>query len=167
MPTSHPLRTLVRSLSPLLLVLALAACERLAGEQFTPIPAPSPIATRPPGATVPATVAASVSPPAGNDNIKVVRPAAKQEVRSPLSVQGQARVFEGNVQVALKDGRGQPLAASFTNATKGAPEWGDYKIDLAFRVTARQDATLDVFTLNARDGTPQFVVSLPLVLLPN
>jgi len=167
MYTPHLARSVLRSLPFLLLLVSAIACDRVTGA-----PSPSPLAATPtqtrPGSPAPPTATTAASGPGvGNDNIKVARPSGGQEVRSPMAIQGQARVFEGNVQFALKDGRGQTLASGFTTASKGAPDWGDYKADLAFRVTARQDATLEVFTESARDGSPQFVVKLPVTLLPN
>lgn len=96
----------------------------------------------------------------------MVRPIARQESRSPLGVQGQARVFEGTLQLTLKDAGGQKLADTSAQASVGAPEWGDYTALLPFAVTSRQEATLEVYSLSARDGSAQFLVTVPVVLLP-
>lgn len=156
---------------PLLLAALLAGA---AGCGYTPprsgtptTPAGGPTATPQPVTPTPTAVPGTAATPVGNDNIRVARPRPRQEVRSPLSVSGQARVFEGTVQVELKDTRGQKLANTFTTATRGAPEWGDYTVDLPFRVSARAEATLEVFAESPRDGSRQYVVSIPVVLLPN
>ncbi|GEM_PF-6204470 len=122
---------------------------------------PAPVTT-PPAVATP-TAAATL----GNANIRVARPTAKQEVKSPVTVAGQANVFEANVQVVIKDAKGTQLAATFTTASKGAPEWGDYSVAVPFTVRDRQDATIEVFAPDARDGTPRFTVAVPVVLLPN
>ena len=84
-----------------------------------------------------------------------------------LAVQGQARVFEATLQVVLKDAKGAKLAEKTVTASMGAPEWGDYSTTLPFSVTARTEATLEAFALSPKDGTPQYTVSVPVVLLPN
>ncbi len=169
-PVMHTLntpRTLARCLSPLLCLLSTIACDRVAGTSATPALLATPTSVRPANSPAPLVTPSAAGTPVGNDNLKVARPTVRQEVKSPISVQGQARVFEANVQIALKDKGGQTLASSFTTASKGAPDWGDYKADLPFRVTVQQEATLEVFALNARDGSPQFVVAVPVTLLPN
>ncbi|MSQ10834.1 MAG: hypothetical protein EXR52_07530 [Dehalococcoidia bacterium] len=148
-------------------MLSTIACDRVAGTSSTPASLTPSASVRPASSAAPLVTPPAAGTPAGNDNLKLARPTAKQEVKSPISVQGQARVFEANVQIALRDKGGQTLASSFTTASKGAPDWGDYKADLPFRVTVQQEATLEVFALNARDGSPQFVVAVPVTLLPN
>jgi len=151
----------------LALTVAVTGCNgRVAGVPGTPlatvvITTPAPVTTPAAGAT--ATVAATT----GNANIRVARPAARQEVKSPVTVAGQANVFEANVQVVIKDAKGAQLAATFATASKGAPEWGDYSAAVPFTVRDRQDATIEVFAPDARDGTPRFTVAVPVVLLPN
>jgi hypothetical protein len=103
----------------------------------------------------------------GNDNITVAKPSAKQELRSPITVEGRARVFEATLQVLVKDASGRPLASEVVTASKGAPEWGDYRVEAAFRLGARQEGVVEVYAPSAKDGSPQFLVAVPVVLLPN
>lgn len=69
---------------------------------------------------------------AAADDIVVDQPIAGDLVASPLTLDGQARAFEGTVQVALwVDGRTQPIAETFVTGS-GDPELGPFSGTLPF-----------------------------------
>ena len=155
----------MRFFSSLITGALLAGCGGVAGVATGTPPSVTPVET--PGPTATGAAVGATATPVGNDNITVAKPSAKQEVRSPVTVEGRARVFEATVQVQVKDASGKPLASEFTTASKGAPEWGDYRVEVAYRVAARQEGVVEVYAPSAKDGSPQFLVAVPVVLLPN
>lgn len=87
---------------------------------------------------------------------------------SPFLVQGMARVFEANVQFALKNAQGQEIARGFTTASAGAPEWGAYSAAISYRLTeTKQNGVIEVFSQSPRDGSVINLVRVPVVLLLN
>ena len=124
-------------------------------------------ATAPPNATVrPATPAPDGG--AASTAITVARPAAGEEVRTPLRVQGSASVFEANVHVIVRNAKGEVVGEGFTTATAGAPARGDYVASIPLTFSGgRQNGVVEVFSPSPRDGTPQGLVSIPVVLVPN
>ena len=127
---------------------------------------PTPVAT----ATLPTSAPATSPPgPTRSEAIVVTSPLPGTEVADRLQVTGRANVFEATVSYRLVDAAGQELESGFTTATCGSGCWGNYSfvINLAqIPITARTDATLEVFESSAEDGSPLHVVAVPLVLLP-
>lgn len=94
-------------------------------------------------------------------------PAPGAEVRSPLRVQGRARVFEGNLQVQVRDARGKIIGNGFTTAVPGAPGWGEFSYTVTFSVTGTQPGLIEAFSTSPKDGTVDNMVSVPVILLGN
>lgn len=103
---------------------------------------------------------------AADPDIIVDSPSAGDSVTSPLTVTGQARTFEGTVQLALFDASGGEIVSSFTTATDGAPALGSFTGTLNFSVTEPTEACLWVFEDSAETGEPINVVQIPLTLQP-
>lgn len=106
---------------------------------------------------------APVAPPAATEvNITVSSPAPGAEVGSPLIVEGSARVFENNVNYRLLIGE-RVITEGFTTAL--APDvgtFGPFRFEIPF--TDSGAAILEVLNYSARDGAPENVVRIPLVL---
>ena len=99
------------------------------------------------------------------DNIVVDQPKPGATVSSPFLVSGRARVFEASLQVRLLDEKGKTINNKYVTATAGAPEWGKFNTSIQFKTPATpQKATLQVFTVSAKDGTEQDMISIPLTL---
>lgn len=109
---------------------------------------------------------ANPSPPdAADPEIIVDSPAAGNAVTSPITVTGQARTFESNVQVALFDSDGSEIASTF--GTAQAPDvgiHGPFTIMIEFPATAPGDACLWVFEDSAKSGDSINVVQVALLL---
>lgn len=103
----------------------------------------------------------NVAPP-----IVVEDPAPGAELSSGGAVSGFANVFEANVSIRLLDSNGNVLVETFTTATCGSGCWGDFEHDIEFDVTDQQEGRLEVLTYSAEDGSPQDIISLPVVLVP-
>jgi hypothetical protein len=97
----------------------------------------------------------------------LTRPQAGQRVRSPLAIEGSAVSFEGVVNVALRDAQGRALQEGTAVATKGAPERGTFALSLTFSPpVAETQGTFEVFIANARDGSVQHRLRVPVTLTP-
>lgn len=94
--------------------------------------------------------------------IWVTHPSPHQVTGVPLLVKGSARVFEGTVNARLLDDSGNVLVKSFTTASAGAPERGDFEMSLKFKPPSSGEGTLEVFWTNPKDGSPRDVVSIPV-----
>jgi hypothetical protein len=90
-------------------------------------------------------------------------PAAGATVTSPLTVTGQARVFEANVVLTLFDASGNEIATTNGLAAEGGV-LSPFSIDITFSVSADTEACLWVYESSAQDGSPINVVQVPLTL---
>ena len=98
--------------------------------------------------------------------IEVALPRPGAEVKSPVRVEGRARVFEGNVQVQLRNSRGMIIGNGFATASAGAPEWGTFNTSVSYALTGgSQGGMLEVFSTSPRDGRVENSVSIPVVLM--
>jgi hypothetical protein len=100
---------------------------------------------------------------AADPSIIVSSPTANASVTSPLTVTGQARVFEATVSLALYDASGNQIATATTQAAEGQA-LSAFSGPITFSVTASTPACLWVFEVSARDGSPTNVVQVPLTL---
>lgn len=114
--------------------------------------------------------AASVTPVRGapaqwseSNNISVEVPQRSALAKSPLAITGQARVFEGQVSIRLKDGKDQELGK--TIAVAKAPDaglYGTYRAELTFEKSKTKTGTLEVFQVSAKDSNEVDKVTIPL-----
>jgi hypothetical protein len=100
---------------------------------------------------------------AADPSVVVSSPTANASVTSPLTVTGQARVFEATVSLALYDAGGNEIATATTMAAEGGV-LSDFSGSITFSVTASTPACLWVFEASAEDGRPVNVVQVPLTL---
>jgi immunoglobulin-like protein involved in spore germination len=112
----------------------------------TPTPAPTPLLS-------------------ARGGILVKEPLANSRVRSPLTISGEASVFEAALVWQVTDTAGRVLAGGFTTATAGAPVKGTFSITATY-----QDPPSDiigfaeVYTRSPKDGTIDEIVRVPLIL---
>jgi immunoglobulin-like protein involved in spore germination len=97
--------------------------------------------------------------------ILVKEPLANTRVRSPLTITGDASVFEAALVWQVTDTAGRVLASGFTTATAGAPAKGTFSITANY-----QDPPSDiigfaeVYTRSPKDGEIDEIVRVPLIL---
>ena len=97
--------------------------------------------------------------------ILVKEPLANTRVRSPLTITGEASVFEAALVWQLTDTAGRVLASGFTTATAGAPAKGTFSITATY-----QDPPSDiigfaeVYTRSPKDVEIDEIVRVPLIL---
>jgi immunoglobulin-like protein involved in spore germination len=122
----------------------------------SPSPTPSPTPTPTP---VPTPLLSA------RGGILVKEPLANTRVRSPLTISGEASVFEAALVWQLTDTAGRVLAGGFTTATAGAPDKGTFSVTATY-----QDPPSDiigfaeVYTRSPKDGEIDEIVRVPLIL---
>ncbi len=79
------------------------------------------------------------------------------------TIKGKARIFEAVVDYVVEDGHNE-LAKGSVQATKGAPEWGEFTIDLNVKKDEPNSTLiLILFETSANDGSRQkeLMIALP------
>lgn len=99
-------------------------------------------------------------------NVVVEQPRPGDEFSPGDIVSGFANVFEANVSFRVLDADGKELKTDFTTATCGTGCWGDYEKALNFPLDSPQEGRIEVLTYSAEDGSPQDVISIPVMLVP-
>ena len=97
--------------------------------------------------------------------ILVKEPLAHSRVRSPLTMSGEARVFEAALIWQVTDTAGRVLASGFTTASAGAPARGTFMITATYADPASDIIGFaEVYTRSPQDGTIDEIVRVPLTL---
>lgn len=98
-----------------------------------------------------------------SENIFVDEPEPYETVSSPVTVSGDARVFENVVSLRVLDGDGSVLAETFTTANSAdIGLFGPFEIDVVFDPPSFNTGTIEIFEESARDGSDTFKVSIPV-----
>ena len=99
--------------------------------------------------------------------ILVTSPTAGSRIGNPVTIQGNANVFEANVTVRILDENDDEIARTFTTATCGSGCRGDFSVVLEYDVDHEQSGTILVHDDDAAGtGTPPHQVRIPVVLTP-
>jgi hypothetical protein len=98
--------------------------------------------------------------------ILVESPVIGETVSNPVTISGTANVFEATVNVRILDENGNEIARSFTMATCGTGCRGDYSVSVSYEVDHEQLGSIEVLDYSAKDGSPENVMSIPVVLTP-
>ncbi len=91
-------------------------------------------------------------PPTTSDKAVVVQPREAEEVSSPLTVEGYARLFEGRVTVSLLDREREVISTETVRANDWATAWGLFEATLEVPDYEGR-ATLRVGGESPRDGS--------------
>lgn len=94
----------------------------------------------------------------------VTSPRSGDEVSSPVSIKGNADVFEATVSIDILDSAGKPIVRTFTTATCGTGCRGTFSKAVPFTVEATQPGTIRVYESSAEDGKPINVVDISVTL---
>ncbi|MEV6693660.1 Gmad2 immunoglobulin-like domain-containing protein [Micromonospora sp. NPDC051196] len=96
--------------------------------------------------------------------IVVTHPVIGDRVTSPVTVTGNADVFEATVSVRILDAAGRQLATAFTTATCGIGCRGDYRLAVGYRLAREQPGTIEAYEVSGADGSRTKLVSVPVTL---
>ena len=165
----------MRMRGTILAVLLLGATGCVDQRVVVTTPTPTPVrATTPPPATGSASPTPSPSPTptpsptpllSARGGILVKEPLANTRVRSPLTISGEASVFEAALIWQVTDTAGRVLASGITTATAGAPGKGTFSITATYADPPSDIIGFaEVFTRSPRDGTIDEIVHVPLIL---
>ena len=96
-------------------------------------------------------------------NITVKNPAPNQQLSSPFKVEGQARVFENqiNIRVKSKDGRTLITESAIVNSPE-VGQWGDFSIEISYDFNLTKEGFIEVYSTSAKDGSEENLVSIPV-----
>ena len=122
----------------------------------SPSPTPSPTPTPTP---VPTPLLSA------RGGILVKEPLASTKVRSPLTISGDASVYEAALIWQVTDTAGRVLASGITTATAGAPEKGTFSITATYADPPSDIIGFaEVYTRSPRDGEIDEIVRVPLIV---
>ena len=123
-----------------------------------------PTATSSPDATAtPPTTPEGKPPPASRIILSEVVPSALTP--GVIRVSGKAQVFEAMLVVELHGPQDEIIAQGYARTTAGAPEWGDFAVDLFYTPPAAPtQASLHAYEPSPKDGSPNSLVSTPVML---
>jgi immunoglobulin-like protein involved in spore germination len=120
------------------------------------------------GAAEPGTPATTTLDPSPSSvpAIVVETPQPGDVVSNPVTIAGEADVFEATVSIRILGEAGDVVAEDFTTATCGTGCRGTYSTEIAYEVDSEQPGTIEVFESSAEDGSQLFLVSVPVTLVP-
>jgi len=99
---------------------------------------------------------------AENEAFRIFEPEPNVVVDKTLKVRGEARVFEAVLSYSLEDGH-EILAEGHVQASKGAPEWGSFEIDITLKqMPTSPSGMLTIYEGSAKDGSPIHQLHIPL-----
>ena len=155
---------------PLAAVLLMSACvdQRIVVTTPTASPVRTSTATALPTATASPTATPTPAPTpliSARGLIVVREPLAHSRVKSPLTISGDASVFEANLIWQVTDTAGRVLAGGITTATAGAPSRGTFSITATYTDPPSDVIGFaEVFTRSPRDGNIDEIVRVPIIL---
>ena len=103
--------------------------------------------------------------PATGAQVVISQPAPYAMVASPLTVRGRINAFEATFQIAVKDAAGRNITSKTGHSQQGQT-LSPFSEGVPFAVTAHTPACVWVFQLSAKDGSPQTVAQIPVMLTP-
>lgn len=152
----------MRNAALLLSVLFVAACG---GGVSGASPSPSRASAT---ASASSTVTPGPSPTAlssAKGFITVRQPLANARVGSPVTISGDASVFEAALQWRITDSAGRVLAQGNTTASAGAPARGTFSVTATFTPPLVDTiGIVEVFDRSPRDGSIDEIVRVPVVV---
>lgn len=100
--------------------------------------------------------------PTATPAIILEQPATGARVTSPVTVRGQANVFEGQVNIRILDSRFRKVGEGFGMAAMG--EYAPFTAEVAYRVSADQWGYIDAFWISPKDGAELDKVTVKVYL---
>lgn len=138
--------------------------------EASPIPIASPIGFEVSPSPTPLVMGSTpkTQPTAGFDTVEVKNvgiyvdvPITNQKVFNPLRVSGRANVFEGNIQIRVKDANGTILGKGSATACLGTDAC-PFEVAINFTKPKTSTGTLELYSPNAVDGTEDYLQVIPI-----
>ncbi len=96
----------------------------------------------------------ATSTPSPDQNLIVTSPVLNQEVSSPITVTGRARVFENQFNYRLKDTDGRLLSqGSATASAPDAGQFGPFTFTVSYPAPATRYGILEIYDLSPKNGS--------------
>lgn len=96
-------------------------------------------------------------------NISVSEPVPNQEIASPVTIKGLARVFESQLNVRVKDASGKTIVEKSVMANSSdAGQFGPFEISLYYPLLKAPDGVIEAFDYSAKDGSEIDKVIVPV-----
>lgn len=118
-----------------------------------------------PTSKVPETPSTSTTPSEAVPEIKEIgiqlTDTKLEGITSPVTVQGKANVFEGHVNLRLKDANGKVLGTSFATACMGEVAC-PFEGEISFSTPTTKTGTIEAYTQDAATGKETDLVSIPV-----
>ncbi|HEY8731449.1 MAG TPA: Gmad2 immunoglobulin-like domain-containing protein [Candidatus Limnocylindria bacterium] len=143
-------------LAALLLVLVLGSCGSTAGTP-APVVTSSPVPTASPSPSRAPVVSAKGA-------ITLKTPTVNAMLTSPVTISGDASVFEAALQWRISDTGGRVIAEGITTASLGAPGRGTYSVSVPYTVSTPTLAFVEVYSRSPKDGNIDELVRIPVTL---
>lgn len=146
-----------------LVVLAMLAASCGGGAAGTP---PGPSATvRATASASPTSVPSATVLTSAKGFITVRAPLSGTRVTSPLTISGDASVFEANLQWRVVDGGGHVFAEGIATASAGAPATGTFGVSATFAPPmADTTGAIEVYSRSPKDGQIDDIVRVPVII---
>ena len=95
--------------------------------------------------------------------IVVMEPLSGDSITSPLTIAGEASVFEATVSFRVVTVGGTVLGQGHATASEGAPQRGTFRAELKFDTPLyAESGYVEVFELSAKDGSVTEIVRVPV-----
>lgn len=96
-------------------------------------------------------------------NISLSGPIPNQEITSPVTIKGLARVFESQLNVRVKDASGKIIVEKSVMAdSPGAGQFGPFEISVYYPLLKDQNGVIEAFDYSAKDGSEINNVIVPV-----
>jgi len=99
--------------------------------------------------------------PLQNAVIKITAPALNSEVKSPLTISGQANLEGNKLKIRIKDNKNLILKEGFAQ-TKDPNKMSDFSIKLAYKKPSATKGTVEIFLVN-KEGSEINKILIPVV----
>lgn len=100
--------------------------------------------------------------PLENEKIKVVSPAMNSDIKSPLSVSGQANLAGDRLKVRIKDNKDLVLKETFLQ-TKNTKQMSDFSTKVTYKKPSSVKGTVEVFLVVSKDNSEIYKIKIPII----
>ena len=148
------------------LAIVITACGSLATATPTPTPTRAASASAVPSTLPPASPTPAATPiTSAKGGITVRVPVAFARVTSPVTISGDASVFEAALLWRVVDAGGRVFAEGSMTASAGAPARGTFSVNATFTPPAADTiGAIEVYDRSPKDGQIDELVRVPVVI---